>query len=372
MATKQNATKGQGTIVNLSTLQQIGSLDINSSADGQSIYVLNNIAYLTASDGFLYAFNINSRNGSHNFILTSKIALAGVGKRVVVANVGIKTYAYIATASKTTQFQIIDVTNITTTAPSVAASINVSNVANNQQGVDVYIDSTSLRAYLVINASGTKSDFFTINVDPSSINYKQILNFYTTTNSMDPTGVVFVSGNKAIIVGTGGTRNYQVIDVSVENVPAQAVSTSLCQPGWLATSYNIYGIATLFSHALRTYSYILTDDSGNEFKVIEGGTGGGGGSGNGITVSTTFDALHNVAFNYFTGTVDPDLSYKVDIEQAIGNVCPTTFNNYVTTTTGPLALPGTSYTNPGQCMSYEVINSGTTAKAYTVTFNYSP
>lgn len=384
LATQQHSTQGQGTIVNLSDLSQIGSLDLNSSENGQSIYVMNNfrgtgknIAFLTSDKGKLYAFDITSLNtttctsGSpchYTPISGSSISLDGTGMKVVVNTSSTGTFAYIATTSSSKELDIVNETTLS------SPSLTSISTGNSQSGVDLFLDPNRLRVYLITKISA-QPDFFTIDVNPSDTVppqswYKKILNQYTTTNSMNPSGVVFVTGNKAIIVGTGGTRNYQVIDVSTESDPPYTISSNSCSPGsgGLNVSYNIFGIATIFSHANRAYSYILTDDSGNEFKMIEGGTGVVG-SGNGTTVSTTFDAGRNVTFNYFTGTTDPNLSYFIDIEH--GPCSSATFNNYASISTGSISLSSPSF-NPGQCLSFEVKNNGSTPKSFSVSFNYSP
>ncbi len=384
LATQQHSNQGQGTIVNLSNLQQIATLDLGNSGNGQSIYVMNNfrgsgknIAFLTDDNKKLYAFDITSLNTTtctsssvchYSPITGSSIVLDGIGLKVIGNTSSTGTFAYVATNSTSNQLDIVNVT--TTSSPTITARISV---GNSQPGVDVFLDSTRLRAYLVTNKSATLPDFFTIDVNPGDTTpawYKQILNKYTTTNSMNPSGVVFVSGSKAVIVGTGGTRNYQVVDASPESVPATIISSTSCPAGTsggLNVSYDIYGITTLFSHANRTYSYIITADSGNEFKVIEGGTGVVG-SGDGTYTSSPIDAGHPVAWNYFTGTSDTNLSYQIAIAPAPCSSATYTFSNILT---GPIALPGTTYTNPGQCLEYKVINNGSTAKSWTVTFNYS-
>lgn len=371
LATDQHATNAQGIIVDLAKIVSdpthsiVGTLDLGIAANGQSVFVANSIAYLTADDGNLYTFDISTRSGSHTPI--GHVLLAGggsktYGKKIVV--VGSK--AYVAVTSSTNQLQIIDLSDPTHPGNPISVS-----TGNNRGGKDLFVDANRLRVYLVTSyASASIPDFFTIDVNPSETWYKKIINTYITASAMNPTGVVYVTGSKAVIVGVGSNWNYQVIDASAENIPAPALS--ICGLGGLHVSYDIYGVATLFTNASRTYSYIITADSGKEYKVIEGGTGSGG-TGNGIYESNTFDAGHDVAFNYFTGTTDPSLSYKIDIEKADGSGnCPATFTNFTAISTGSIPFSGVPYANPGRCMRYQVINTGITAKDYSVSINYSP
>jgi len=87
------------------------------------------------------------------------------------------------------------------------------------------------------------------------------------TSGMSPTGITAVTGNKAIIVGTGGTNQYQVIRISDETNPI------LC--GALQYSTGINGIAAVLQSNGYAYSYIITGDTDAELKIILGGAGEG-------------------------------------------------------------------------------------------------
>lgn len=355
LAADQHAKSGQGLIIDLSKIVSdpthsiVGTLDTNTSSNGQSIYVANDIAYLTDSGGFLYMFNISTRTGSHSPISGSKIQLAGVGNKIVVVG----TKAYIATSSTTSQLQIVDVS--APSSPQITASINV---GNSKGGVDVFIDINRLRAYLVTAyATSSQPDFFTIDVNPTDAWYKQVINTFITTNSMNPTGVVAVTGSRAVIVGKGSSRNYQVIDISSENVPPPSLST--CGAGGLNVSYDINAIATLFTNAQRAYSYIVTTDSGKEYKIIEGGPGGGGGGNGGTFESSIFDCrsvpspcTSPVIFNNFSEIPSPTPSgVTTSYQVAVSTDC-TTFNytGSYGSTGGPIPLS----INPGYCFRYKV------------------
>lgn len=380
LAADQHGGNGQGLIVDLSKLISdpshsiVGSLDIGTSKEGQSIYVntANNIAFLTATDGYMYAFNVATKTGSHAPITGSKIQLSGVGKKVVIVG----NTAYVATDSTQNQFQIFDVT--TPSAPIKTADISMGSKGNTKPGVDVYVDPVRLRAYLVTDyASASVPDFFTIDVNPLDTWYKQIINTFITVNNMNPAGVVAVTASRAVIVGTGSTRNYQVIDDTAEGVPAPALTT--CGSGGLSnTNYDINGIATLFTKAQRAYSYIITKDNGLEYKIIEGGPGGGaGGSGGTYELTPPFDAGHSVVFNSFTATasITPTGDFTVNYQIAVAQApCSTAGYNYVGSypATGGL-IP--ININPGQCFRYKAIfsNAGTaTSATANVSVNYSP
>ena len=141
------------------------------------------------------------------------------------------------------------------------------------------------------------------------------------------------------------------------------------------------GVSSLTQLDGHAYSYIVTGDTGAELKIVEGGLGGGGPGSNGTYESPDIlpipDPGHDVAFNSFTATVDPDLSYQISIKHGINGSCTgVTFSDTDFASFAPGALPfgtiGTGYVNPGQCLKYRVLNAGTGSKDFTITFNYSP
>ncbi|MDO8515598.1 MAG: hypothetical protein Q7S14_03800 [bacterium] len=394
LATQKSGTNRQGIIIKLSDYTQVGTLDVGSAVDGQSIYVANNMAYLTTTNNKMYVFDITNRSGPHSSV--GQISLAGTGKKVVV----IGTNAYVATTSTTAQLQIINVTH-----PNDMGTPISMNMGNSQGATDVYINQTQLRAYLVTSyASQTQPDFFVVDINPTDQWYKKIVSTFNTYNTsygnMTPTGVVAVSGARAIIVGTGSTRNYQVIGLTGENDPP-AVLTH-CGLGMLPdSSYNIYGIATLFTNSKRAYSYIITSDSGKEFKIVEGGPGGGNGSyvPTGTFISQPFGPLISPSgFNRFTANISQpqinNVQIFVSVADSISGAC--TGDNYtfvgVNSTATPFetnslanaSISGTipfgnyspSYKNPGQCFKYKVIlntpDSTLTPVFKDMMINYSP
>lgn len=399
LAADQHSNGGQGVIVNLSNNSIIAYLDLGSSGNGQSIYALNNVAFLTDSKGNLYTFNLTTPNLSSctngspcHYSPEGSTPLAGVGHKVIVVG----TNAYIATTSTSTQFQIVDVT--TASSPKISASVSV---GNGQGATDVFVDPTQLRAYIVTSYSSSQPDFFTIDVNPTDVSwYKQIVSTFTTKNSMNPTGVAAVSGAKAIIVGTGSTKNYQVIALSSENYP-NPPALSTCGSGGLNTSYNINAISTLFTQAKRTYSYIITDDAGHEFKIIEGGPGAGNGNyvPTGTFISGPFGPTTlSTAFNNFVANFSQPQANDVQIYMAVadpvGGSCTNANYTFVgingtampfqTVTTGNTSIFGTipygnyppNYKNPDKCFEYKVVlitpNSILTPVFKDMTVNYSP
>lgn len=359
------ATDNRGVqILDLTTTppyQKIGSFDVGGGEKVNDVYVVGNTGYAVTQNKF-YIFSISADRKT-----TSQTGVAlslADGAKVVVDSAN--QYAYVPNPDTNGELKIIDVhTHPTTLSQSDVKNVNVDGGA----GRDVFINAGANRAYLATAASSSKPEFFIINITDKANPVVVIGGGTYDTNDMDPQGVVVVLGEKAIIVGVGG-HEYQVFSIANDTV-------SFCpnhsdNNDFLDIDSGVYAVSSLLQSDMHAYSYVATGDAGAELKIIEGGSGGGG-SGNGIFESSTFDANHNVAFNYFSATSDPNLSYKLAIKLAVGGVCPAFADpDFVPIVTGPIALPGVGYSNPGQCLRYRVINSGSAAILYTININYSP
>lgn len=355
----------QGIIINITgstPYSETGTLDIGvSSANGQSIYVANNIAYLSGTNGKLYAFNVATKSGSHNPI--ANVNLETMANKIVV--VGSNIYAAMnATAN---QLAIIPLTG-GGTAFGTPVYVSVAG----QNGVDVYVNSGGTRAYLAtsyLSSQSNQSNFFIIDTDPTSATYKQTKGSYNA-GGMKPKGVTVVPGAiRAILVGTGGTQQYQVIDITDEANPTHCTSNG--RSGGLVISSDVNGISSVLEGDGDAYSYIITGDASAELKIIEGGPGGAGGNG-GVFESPVFDAGHPVIFNRFSVIDLQPPSITVNYQIAVSPDC-TTFNYTGSYDANggqiPLSL------NSGRCFRYKVTftgGGGATSASTTVSVNYSP
>ncbi len=363
LATDTN--KKQGEIINLTSVSggqysEVGTLDIGvSNINGKSIYVSGNIAYLSGSDGKVYAFNVAVKSGTHSPI--ASIPLGAVANKIVV--LGNNLYA--AMNSVTNQLEIIPLTN----GGSSFGTPTELSVAG-QAGIDVYVSSSGKRAYLATGLSSTQSEFFVIDTDPSSPTYKQTLGSYDA-GGMNPKGVTLVPGAiRAILVGTGGTQEYQVIDLTDEKNPVHCTSGG--RVGGLSIPTGVNGIASVLENDGDAYSYIITGDANAELKIIEGGPGGGAGGNGGIFESNAFDAGSQVIFNRFSVTNLSPAGITANYQVAVSPDC-STFNY-----TGNFGAEGGAIPlniNPGRCFKFKVTftNGGGAGSASTaVSVNYSP
>lgn len=354
---------------------EVGSLNAPGNTQGDSLFVLNNKAYVIASNK-LYIFDVTTRAGAHSALNASGLTLSGTGKKVVV----IGTTAYVATTATTNQLQIIDVNN--SANPTITGQVTL----DAGQGRDVFVNPSNKRAYVVTAASATKKEFFIVDVDPASANYKTVRGSYEAGGT-DPKGVTVVTGNRAILVGTGGTNQYQVINISNEANPTSCAG--------LAYGTGVNGVASVLQSNGYAYSYIITGDSSSELKIILGGAGGQY-SAAGTFISRPFDVnsvgLTQTAFNRFDATFSQppqtSIGFQVAVANAVSNSCTgasytflgpnkTSLVTDLFTNDGgiPLLTSG-SYVNPGRCFKYKVYFTSSdptqTPELYDFTVNYSP
>lgn len=347
--------------------EQIGAVDAPANTDGTSVFVSGSFGYMTALDKF-YIFDTSDFSIENPTGLT----LAGVGNKVVV----IGNYAYVAVNSTTTPLQILDISN--PLAPSIAGSASISN----KPGIDVAVNGSGTRAYLVTPyVSSASSNVLIIDTSTKTGTRPTIGSGYNT-NGMNPKGVSIATGNRLIVVGTGGSRQYQVINTSDENNP------TVCGTGLTITN-GANAVSTVLKSNGFAYSYVVTGDANAELKIVLGGSGGSF-SDTGTFTSQFFDAGNSAAFNYFIPTfIEPigtSIRFKVAVAQPVNNNCndPTytfvgpdgTTNTYFEDAGAiPFSTTGT-YSNPGRCFKYfaelSTNDFASSPILYDVTVNYSP
>lgn len=359
-----------------SKYKEEGFFNAPGNGNGNSIYVSGNYGYMTSADKF-YIFDLSSKSGSRTQVNSSAVTLSGTGVKTYIVG----DYAYIATNSTTNQLQIINISNPTN--PSIAASITVSG----QGGRDIFVNSSGTRAYLVTASSSTQNEFFIINTQNKNAP-TQISGGVYDTNNMDPKGVRVVTGNRAIVVGTGGVYQYQVININNENTPLNC--------GNLSIPTGINGVDSVLQADGYAYSYIITGDASSELKIILGGAGAGNNYVSaGVFESATFDGGKEVAWNALSATVSAFLNttirFKVALKDAVNNSCngvnfiDSDFvgsdgqsSSFFLSTGGVLPFDNNNsgYENPAQCARYRAYLTTTettvTPVIYDVVLNYSP
>lgn len=352
---------------------KVGTVNAPGNTEGDSVFATAVTGYMTAANKF-YTFDLTSHSGAKtpsNAVTIPTLAGTGV-KTVVVGN-----YAYVATNSTTTQLQILDIHDPVN--PTIVAHFDS---GNGKAGTDVSVNETGTRAYLSTQyASGVLPDVFIIDtsVKSGSLPVKGTYN----TNLMDPRGISIATGNKLIVVGQNGTKQYQVINL--QNGEANPVA---CGNG-LAISGGAYAVTSILQNDGYAYSYVTTGDANAELKMVLGGAGGQF-SFSGTFVSAPIDATTSAAFNSFIPTfTQPNqttIKFQVAVANAVNNSCTNALYSFVgpdgTSTsffTGQGQIPLLSsgnYQNPGRCFKYKAYFSTQDISSSPVLFdasvNFSP
>ena len=356
-------------IINLTTnpYSEAGYFNAPGNGSGNSIYVKGNVGYMTAANKF-YTFDLSSKTGSRSQLGSAN--LAATGNRVYVVG----NYAYVAINSTTTQLQIIDVTN--PSSPSIVGQASV----NGQAAVDVFVNSSGTRAYIATASSASQRELFIIDVSTKTGNRPTVGSY--DTNGMNPKGLTVVTGNRVIIVGTGGEQ-YQAVDINTESNPNRC--------GGLTIASGVNGVSSVLQSNGYAYSYIVTGDASSELKIILGGAGNEY-TASGNFVSRIFDATKTTAFNRLDLTTTTlagvtDIKFQVSIVNAVNNNCnqatysyvgpDNTANTYFTAASNVLQFSSSgSYLNPGRCFRYTAFLTSSdntqTPVIYDLTVNYSP
>ena len=355
LATDSNSKEIE--IINLTTnpYSEAGYFNAPGNGSGNSVWVAGNVGYMT--DGAkLYIFDLSSKSGSRSQL--GVVNSAGEGRRVVVVG----TYAYVVTENVSNQLQIVDVGN--STSPVVVGQAGLSG----GEGKDVFVNSTGTRAYVVTAKSDNLKEMFVVDTSTKTGGRPTIGSY--EASGMNPKGVAAVSGNKVIMVGTGG-EEYQVVNVTVEDAPVRC--------GGLQVDTGINGVSAVSESDGDAYAYIITGDSGSEFKMIAGGPGGQY-SVTGTFESATFDAGHTSAFNRLTFSGSRPANTNLTAQIAVSADC----NGFVFV--GPDGTSGTFFDGSGQavdvtlssgrCMRYKAFldstDPGAAPSLNDITINYSP
>ena len=289
------------------------------------------------------------------------------------------SYAFVAVDSEPTPMQIIQISNGGQTLSAVGSA----NLPDDEDGVDVAVNSIGTRAYLIIEAN---KKFYIVDTTTKSGNQPTLGTY--STGIMTPKGIAVVPGNRAIVVGLGG-EEYQVVNISNESLPARC--------GGVDVNITINGVSSIVESDGDAYSYIISD-SDPEFRIIDGGSGGAYSS-EGTFESQTFNPGYQTADNRFVANFSQPASTAIQFQVSLANlesgVCPSSFTFVgqdgtsstwfpLTPTPGlstlsapfPLGTYAPNYSNPGQCFRYKAKLSTTdqnnTPVLYDFTINYSP
>lgn len=344
-----------------------GYVNLPGIANADSIHVSGSIGFVIQGN-ILWSFDLSSKSGERPLLDPNGIALAGNGTEVIVVG----NYAYVSLTGDI-ELQIIDISD-----PSNLTVIGQTDLDGNG-AQDIAVNSTGTRGYLVSSKDAAKNEFFIIDTT-TKIGEQPVLGSFDS-GDMDPKAVIIVPGNRAIAVGHGGSQ-YQVINITQDNNP------NLC--GSLNLGYDVNDVDAVLESDGDAYSYLLTNDSGSELKIIEGGPGGEF-STEGTFESGIFDANYDTVFNRLEMTdTRPNLTnigYQISVADDVAGNCASAIFSYVGpdgtgssffTEPGPIPLDndGVGYENPGQCFRYKIYLSSQDSVISpifeAISINYSP
>jgi type II secretory pathway pseudopilin PulG len=381
----------------------------SNSTDADTVFVLGNRGYMTAGQ-YLYVFDLSSKSGSRSQIGT-RINFANAGDKagdIYVRNVGGSVYVYIAIEGSTPEeLKIANVTNHNNSSTwRIIGSINIepNNCSSLESGKAIYVKPDGSRAYVSSINDTSFKEFFVINTSNKS-SPSLVGGFATNppcTNGggyeaggMNPEQSVVVSAaeNRAILVGVDDPNDaidsmeYQVLDLSNEGTP------TMC--GGFDYDAGIYGVAGVTEPDGDTFAYLITGDSSNELKVVQGGPDGNY-LDNGTYESVVVDPGYQTAYNRLTASVatpaNTSIKIQVAVADAVSGSCTGanfqfigpdgTSGSYFTPVNNQIIAPiphgdyNPNYHNPGRCFKYKAYFSSTdfnsTPTLYDITINNSP
>jgi len=355
----------------ISPYVESGYANTPGNSDATGIFVVGNTGYVAAGNK-LYNFDLSSKDGSRPLrdpdgVYVSLFGTAG--ELYVVGN-----YAYVTIGTYALrELVIVDISN-----PTNMQVVGWADV-NGEAGQEVFVNSSGTRAYLATNSSSSKAEFFIIDISSKSGSQPVISSY--DANGMNPKGVTVVTGNKAILVGTGG-EEYQVIDITTESAPSRC--------GGIEVNTGVQEVSSVIEGDGDAYSYIVTGDASAEFKIIAGGPGGTFSS-SGSYESATFDIGYSTAFNRivpsFLEPVNTSVQLQIAVADALVGSCDgvtyefvgpdgTSGSFYTDAEVITFNNDGASYENPARCFRYRAYlstsDSSSTPIFEGISINYSP
>ena len=396
-------------IINLNEYEDIpnkvykeeGSFSVNNySYPASSIFVFNNRGYVTIGS-YLYVFNLTSRTGVRSqigsrILFSSWLIGSSPAKEIYLRKIGTKTYVFVA-IDGVYQYElaIIDVTNEADSNQwKVIGKVDIDSdgCSDLQKTKGVYVKPDGLRAYISDSNANDFKEFFVINTENKTNPFVVGGNPQQwectggggyEAGTMDPkqSAVTLPLENRAIIVGTGG-EEYQVLDLADEAAPVRC--------GGLNYDPGIYGVASAQEVNGDVFAYLITGDTTEDLKIIEGGPDVIGGKylSYGTYESAPFDIGKEVVFNRVSSNITLPAQTLIKMQVAVApltnGLCTGSTYNYF----GPdgssasyyepvnNAINGViPYGQVGQCVKYKLILSTTdlnqTPIVNSILFNYS-
>lgn len=120
------------------------------------------------------------------------------------------------------------------------------------------MSSDGSRAYLATGNSASAHEFHIIDTAIKTGN-RPVLGSVDSTG-MSPASIALMTYNRVVMVGTGGTQQYQVFDITNELTPTNC--------GGLATANPLYSVAGVNNLDGNAYAYVVTGNSSAELGIV--------------------------------------------------------------------------------------------------------
>lgn len=387
-----NATTNQVKIIRLSDNSLYRTINLGSNKPARGINITNDVLYVTSGRN-IYTYDVS------NIDTITQLPTAGIWcglfgwlcngstQTEQIATVGTKVYVTIS--SSVLGLQIFSIGT-----GGVLSRWSVGQLTWSAQAKGLAVSDTGNRTYVAFESAWPPSGFYIIDSSQASrwclfgFCYSPHVGSDYNANGLIPKGMTLATADIALLVGTGGTEQYQVIkDLTTDN-PVRC--------GGMAAANGVNGVAAVSQQDSDVYSYLISGAAADQFMVFEGGNGGSSAT-TGSFESTTIDASYSAAFNRFIANVDQPAGTSIQMQVAVAQAPPpyTSCDGATFTFVGPngstsayftpngsaisgpvpLGSYSPSYQNPARCFRYRATlsttNTSLTPYLHDVILNYS-
>lgn len=240
---------------------EVGYYDTPRTEDANGVWVKDNVGFVAAGR-YVYTFDLSQKTGARPSISNIRASnnqnlfrIASVSQIIIRGD-----YLFASLDQDWYEMVILDVSN-----PASMVITSKTNV-NNQQSFDIFVSPDGNRAYFGTGAASNEREFFIIDTSSKS-GGRPIIGQYDT-NGMSVRGVAIVERDqRAVLVGYGG-EEYQAVTISDEANPVRC--------GGMELNNGINDVDSVIDSLGNAFSYLLTNDSTSDFRVLRGGPGGAG------------------------------------------------------------------------------------------------
>lgn len=262
LATDTNAKEVVILDLDNTPISEIGYFDSAGPENANTIFVYENKGFV-GHGNTLSIFDLTSKTGSRNLLTSVEI---GVSTAIITDLFVDEQYIYMTLSGADHEFVIYEYDpDVIKVAFSDLGPIN---------STSLFISEDTQHAYIAASQS-VHDEFFIINTSIKSGSLPMVSS--TNIDNLSIKGLANID-ERTILVGSGG-QEYLVLDTSDETSPV------ICGGKDVNTGINAIALS---KQGYKFYSYILTGDANDEFKIIEGGSGGGGDNGYGYVSSGTY------------------------------------------------------------------------------------